>query len=223
MTPRGWYVHALKPAADRVAAAVLLLATSPVLGVAALVVRVHFGAPVLFVQERPGLHGRPFRLRKLRTMRHAHDAQGRLLPDAARLTPIGRWLRALSVDELPQLVNVLRGEMSLVGPRPLLPAYLDRYSPRQARRHEVRPGLTGWAQVHGRNAVDWTERLELDVWYVEHVGPLLDLRILGLTALRLLRPSGIAYAGHATMPEFQGAGEPDADARDGAAAPGRRA
>ena len=223
MTTRGWYVHGLKPAADRVAAVVLLLATSPVLGAAALLVRLHFVAPVLFVQERPGLHGRPFRLRKLRTMHHVHDPQGRLLPDAARLTPIGRWLRAVSVDELPQLLNVLRGEMSLVGPRPLLPAYLDRYSPRQARRHEVRPGLTGWAQVHGRNAVDWSERLELDVWYVEHVGPLLDLRILGLTALRLLRPSGIAYAGHATMPEFQGTSEPDAGARDGAAAPGRGA
>jgi sugar transferase EpsL len=223
MTARGWYVHGLKPIADGLAAAVLLLVTSPILGAAALVVRVHFGAPVLFVQDRPGLHGRLFRLRKLRTMRHAHDPQGRPLPDAARLTSVGRWLRALSVDELPQLVNVLQGEMSLVGPRPLLPAYLDRYSPRQARRHDVRPGLTGWAQVHGRNAVDWAERLELDVWYVEHVGPLLDLRILGLTALRLLRPSGIAYAGHATMPEFQGAGEPAAEARDGAATPGRRA
>ena len=223
MTASRWYVHALKPAADRLAAAVLLLATLPILGAAALLVRVHFGAPVLFVQERPGLHGRLFLLRKLRTMHHAHDPHGRLLPDAARLTSVGRWLRALSVDELPQLVNVLRGDMSLVGPRPLLAAYLDRYSPRQARRHEVRPGLTGWAQVHGRNAVDWAERLELDVWYVEHAGPLLDLRILGLTVLRLLRPSGIAHAGHATMPEFQGAAEPAADGHDGAATPGRGA
>jgi len=220
---RGWYVRVVKPAADRLAAGGLLVVTAPLLAVSAALVRVRLGSPVLFVQERPGLHGRLFRLLKLRTMRDATDAAGRPLPDAERLTALGVWLRRLSLDELPQLVNVLRGEMSLIGPRPLLPAYLPRYSPRQARRHEVRPGLTGWAQVRGRNALDWAERLELDVWYVEHVGLALDLQIAALTALRLVRPSGISYGGHATMPEFQGTLDADGGSADRAGAPGGRA
>ena len=198
------YLRFVKPAADRLAAALLLAGTAPLLAVSAALVRLRLGSPVLFVQERPGLLGRPFRLLKLRTMRHAVDRTGVQLPDEARLTALGRWLRALSLDELPQLVNVLRGDMSLVGPRPLLPAYLARYTPRQARRHEVKPGITGWAQVHGRNALDWETRFALDVWYVDHVSLAVDARILALTVLRLLRPTGVSHAGHATMPEFGG-------------------
>jgi lipopolysaccharide/colanic/teichoic acid biosynthesis glycosyltransferase len=190
---------------DLMTSALALLALAPLLLVLAILVRVKLGAPVLFRQERPGLGGRPFRLVKFRTMTDARDAvTGALAPDAARLTPFGRWLRAASLDELPELWNVLRGDMSFVGPRPLLMAYLERYTPTQVRRHEVRPGLTGWAQVHGRNAVDWEERLALDVWYVDHRSFLLDLRILARTVLLVLRREGIAAAGDATMPEFRG-------------------
>jgi len=152
----------------------------------ALLVRVLLGSPVLFVQERPGLGGRPFRLLKFRTMTDARDASGKLRPDAERLTSFGRLLRSLSLDELPELVNVLRGEMSLVGPRPLLMAYLCRYTPEQARRHEVLPGLTGWAQVNGRNALTWEERFRLDVWYVDHLSFALDAKILMLTLVQFL-------------------------------------
>lgn len=181
-----------------------LILLAPVLAWLYLRVRRVLSTPVLFTQERPGLHGRPFQLVKFRTMTDARDTAGNLLPDAERLTPFGRWLRATSLDELPELWNVLRGDMSLVGPRPLLMQYLDRYSPEQARRHEVRPGITGWAQVNGRNAISWEEKPTLDVWYVDHRNVWLDVRILALTVWKVLRREGIAADGEATMPEFMG-------------------
>ncbi len=192
----------------------LVLAAAPVLAPVliglALVVRWKLGAPVLFRQIRPGLHGRAFHLVKFRTMTDARGAGGELLPDAVRLTAFGRFLRSSSLDELPELWNVLRGEMSLVGPRPLLVEYLGRYDREQARRHHVRPGITGWAQVNGRNALDWPTRFRFDVWYVDHLGFMLDLRILWLTVLRVLKRDGIAAQGHATMPKFEGnEGRPD--------------
>jgi lipopolysaccharide/colanic/teichoic acid biosynthesis glycosyltransferase len=162
------------------------------------------GSPVLFSQVRPGLHGKPFRMVKFRTMTDERDSSGVLLPDAQRLTPFGRFLRASSLDELPELWNVLRGEMSLVGPRPLLMEYLPLYSPEQARRHEVRPGITGWAQVNGRNAISWTDKFALDVWYVDHRSLWLDVRILWLTVRKVLVRDGISAAGEATMPAFTG-------------------
>jgi lipopolysaccharide/colanic/teichoic acid biosynthesis glycosyltransferase len=179
----------------------------PALVVIAALVRLDLGAPVLFRQMRPGLNGRPFPLIKFRTMTDARDASGQLLPDEQRLIPLGRALRRLSLDELPELLNVLRGEMSLVGPRPLLARYLDRYTPAQARRHEVRPGITGWAQVHGRNALTWEEKFALDVWYVDHVSLWLDLRILWRTLLVVLRREGISAPDHSTMPEFTGSAD----------------
>lgn len=189
---------------DVVGAGSALVVLSPVLAVTAIAVRRRLGRPVLFVQDRGGLDGSTFRLLKFRTMRDAVDQDGRALPDEERLTPFGERLRRTSLDELPELVNVLRGEMSLVGPRPLLADYLDRYSPRQARRHEVRPGLTGWTQVNGRNGLTWSEKFDLDVWYVDHVSLGLDLRILWRTVAAVLRPDGIASEGHATMPVFLG-------------------
>ena len=176
----------------------------PLLGLVALLVRWKLGAPVLFRQARPGQHGRLFTLLKFRTMNDARDREGRLLADGERLSAFGRWLRATSLDELPELINVLRGDMSLVGPRPLLVEYLARYTPEQARRHEVRPGITGWAQVNGRNALAWEERFALDVWYVEHQSLWLDLRILGRTLGSVLKREGITAPGVATMPEFLG-------------------
>jgi sugar transferase EpsL len=198
------YSSWLKRAIDAVVAAVLLVFLSPLLLLLAAAVRIALGRPVLFRQPRPGLRGAPFEILKLRTMRDAHDASGALLPDDARLTGLGRFLRATSLDELPELWNVLRGDMSLVGPRPLLVEYLPRYSAEQRRRHEVRPGITGWAQVHGRNAVDWDERFRLDVWYVDHVSLALDLRIVLRTIGLVLRREGISAADHATMPPFEG-------------------
>lgn len=168
------------------------------------VVRRKLGSPVLFRQVRPGLHGRPFMMVKFRTMTDERGADGELLSDARRLTTFGRFLRASSLDELPELWNVLCGEMSLVGPRPLLLEYLPLYSPTQARRHEVRPGITGWAQVNGRNAVSWDERFALDVWYVDHGSLWLDLRILWLTVRKVLVREGISAQGEATMPRFTG-------------------
>ncbi len=194
----------LKRSFDFLSALVLLIALSPLLALVAAAVRWKLGRPVLFAQLRPGLHGRPFEFYKFRTMAETRDAAGALLPDAARLTPVGELMRKFSLDELPQLVNVFKGDMSLVGPRPLLMEYLPLYSERQARRHAVRPGITGWAQVNGRNALDWETRFELDQWYVEHRSFWLDLRILALTLLRILRPRGISQAGHATMPKFTG-------------------
>ena len=181
-----------------------LIVLSPLMVCLALLIRVKLGAPVLFSQVRPGLNTVPFRMYKFRSMTNARDAHGSLLPDAERLTPFGKFLRASSLDELPELFNILRGDMSLVGPRPLLMEYLPLYSARQARRHEVRPGLTGWAQVNGRNALSWDEKFELDVWYVENRSFALDLKILWLTMLTVIRRKGISSDGHATMPPFTG-------------------
>lgn len=170
----------------------------------AVFVRLKFGKPVLFKQERPGLHGKPFILYKFRTMTNQHDKNGRLLPDRLRLTPFGRFLRKCSLDELPQLYNVLRGDMSFVGPRPLLMDYLPLYSKEQAKRHQVRPGITGLAQVSGRNAISWKEKFELDVWYVENQTFLLDMRILFFTVLKVFKSEGINQVGQATMEKFTG-------------------
>jgi lipopolysaccharide/colanic/teichoic acid biosynthesis glycosyltransferase len=174
-----------------------------VLAVIGVLVRVKLGRPVFFCQKRPGLHGEIFELIKFRTMTDKRDAAARLLPDAERLTPFGRWLRATSLDELPELLNVLRGEMSLVGPRPLLVEYLPRYAPEQARRHDVLPGLTGWCQVNGRNALSWEQKFALDIWYVEHRRFWLDLKILFLTIGQVVARRGVSAAEHATMPEFR--------------------
>ena len=181
-----------------------LMLLAPVMLAVAGLVAWRLGRPVLFRQLRPGLRGRLFTLYKFRTMTDGRDAAGRLLPDAERLTRLGRLLRGLSLDELPELFNVLRGEMSLVGPRPLLPAFLDRYTAEEARRHDALPGITGWAQVHGRNGIDWEERFRLDVWYVDHRSLRLDLRILLMTVRAVLSREGIAYPGRATSPEFRG-------------------
>ncbi|MGV6477296.1 sugar transferase [Azotobacter vinelandii] len=194
----------LKRSFDLFVAAVALLLLAPLLLALAWLVRRRIGTPVLFRQMRPGLHGRPFELLKFRSMREARDERGAPLPDAERLTPFGRFLRASSLDELPELWNVLKGDMSLVGPRPLLMDYLPLYSPEQARRHAVRPGITGWAQVNGRNALSWEEKFRLDVWYVEHRTFRLDLRILLLTLKRVLAREGISAEGEATMARFTG-------------------
>lgn len=181
-----------------------LLVLAPFLLLLALLVRLKLGAPILFRQQRPGLHGRAFTLYKLRTMTDARDADGNLLPDAKRLTSFGRFLRSSSLDELPEFFNVLKGDMSLVGPRPLLMQYLDRYTPEQARRHEVRPGITGWAQVNGRNALTWEEKFALDVWYVDNRSLWLDVKILAMTVWQVLKREGISHPGEATMAEFMG-------------------
>lgn len=198
---------AAKRLLDLLIAGIALAILSPLLAVVALLVRARLGSPMLFRQQRPGLHGRPFTLIKFRTMRDARDQQGKSLADEQRLTRFGRWLRATSIDELPELWNVLRGDMSLVGPRPLLMHYLPLYSTEQARRHDVRPGITGWAQVNGRNAISWEEKFALDVWYVDHWSLWLDLRILGRSLLALVRPHGISAEGSATMPEFTGSND----------------
>jgi sugar transferase EpsL len=198
----------VKRCGDAACAAMALLAFTPLLLLIALAIRFTMGAPVLFRQRRPGWRAKPFLMVKFRTMSDARDVTGRPLPDPQRLTRLGRFLRATSLDELPELWNVLRGEMSLVGPRPLLMEYLDRYTPEQARRHDVRPGLTGWTQVNGRNALSWDEKFVLDVWYVDHQSIRLDLKILALTVLAVLRREGISAAGHATMPEFTGSSTP---------------
>src|SRR3970040_2264113 len=180
-----------------------LLLITPLLGALALMIRWRLGPPVLFEQSRPGLRGEGFKLYKFRTMNEARSTEGRLFPDEARLTGFGRFLRSFSLDELPELINVLRGEMSLVGPRPLLMTYLERYTPEQARRHEVLPGLTGWAQVNGRNALTWEQKFEHDVWYVDHWSLWLDVRILALTLVKTLTREGISQPGHATAEEFR--------------------
>ncbi len=182
----------------------LLVFLAPFLLVLALLIRARIGSPVFFVQKRPGLHGNPFMLVKFRTMGDARDSRGESLPDAERLSPFGRFLRSSSLDELPELWNVLKGDMSLVGPRPLLMEYLPLYTPAQARRHEVRPGITGWAQVNGRNAVDWEKRFQLDLWYVDNHSFSLDLRILYMTLAQVFSRQGVSAEGHATMPRFTG-------------------
>jgi sugar transferase EpsL len=192
----------MKRALDIVASFVALVVASPGLLAVAVLVRLKLGSPVLFAQPRPGLGGRIFTLWKFRTMTDARDSQGNLLPDAQRMTGFGRFLRSTSIDELPELWNVLRGDMSLVGPRPLLVSYLSRYSPEQARRHDVRPGLTGWAQVNGRNASSWEDRLRLDTWYVDHMTLLLDLHIVLRTVTIVLQREGVSSADSVTMPEF---------------------
>ena len=192
---------------DIILATLALIILSPILTVIAICVRLLLGHPIFFRQVRPGLHGQPFHIVKFRTMKDTCDADGNLLPDEERLTAFGRFLRSTSLDELPELLNVLRGDMSLVGPRPLLMSYLERYTPEQARRHDVKPGITGWAQVNGRNTLNWQDRFELDVWYVEHLSLWLDVKIMALTLYKVLRREGINAAGHATMTEFMGSPE----------------
>ena len=181
-----------------------LVFISPILILIAMLVRIFHGTPVLFRQVRPGYLARPFTNFKFRTMRDIRDGQGNLLPDADRITPLGRFLRSTSLDELPELFNVLRGEMSWVGPRPLLMQYLDRYTAEQARRHQVLPGITGWAQVNGRNALTWEEKFQHDVWYVDHWSLWLDIKILLMSPMKVFKREGVSQPGHATMQEFMG-------------------
>ena len=191
---------------------VLVVSTAPLwlslLAIVAALVRWRLGSPVFFRQPRPGLHGTIFEIVKFRTMQDLRDADGTLLPDEARLPAFGRWLRSTSLDELPELFNVLSGDMTLVGPRPLLAEYLDRYDARQRRRHEVPPGLTGWAQINGRNDLPWEDRLQMDIWYVDHRSLGLDLKVLLLTIARVLTRRGVSAPGSATMPKFQGTASP---------------
>ncbi len=179
-----------------------LLMISPVFAVVALMIWLSMGRPIFFRQIRPGLHSKPFTIYKFRTMKDMSDKNDQVLADRYRLTAIGRFLRSASLDELPELFNVLKGDMSIVGPRPLLMQYLDRYTPEQARRHEVKPGLTGWAQVNGRNAITWEDKFKFDVWYVDHQSLWLDLKIIGMTVLKVLKREGISAEGEATMSEF---------------------
>lgn len=183
---------------------VLSIIFFPFVVVIFIMLTVTIGWPVIFSQIRPGLHGRPFRIYKFRTMKDTRDSTGTLLPDEVRLTMVGRLLRVFSLDELPQLYNIIRGELSFVGPRPLLMEYLPRYTPEQARRHDVEPGITGWAQVNGRNAISWEEKFKLDIWYVDHYSFILDMKILWMTLIKVLKKEGISAAGYATMPEFTG-------------------
>lgn len=199
-----WYKRFGKRLVDLGLALAALALLWPVLLCLAVLVRLKLGAPVLFRQSRPGLHGRPFSILKFRTMTDASDARGNLLPDGERLTRFGRFLRSTSLDELPELFNVLRGDMSLVGPRPLLMAYLPLYSPEQARRHEVRPGITGWAQVNGRNALSWEEKFAMDVWYVDQQSFWMDVKIVLLTVWKILKRENITLPGHATTTAFRG-------------------
>ena len=194
----------LKSIADRFFAFFALMLLLPLLIVVGLLIRFHLGSPVLFLQQRPGFRERPFWLLKFRTMTNQRDINGALLQDDLRLTPFGRFLRATSVDELPGLINILCGEMSFIGPRPLLMAYLPLYSPEQARRHDVKPGFSGWAQINGRNALSWEEKFRLDVWYVDHQSLWFDLHIFLITVWKVIRREGISAAGDATMPLFRG-------------------
>ena len=200
----------MKRTLDVVGSSMGLLVLSPILIALSVLVRLSMGSPVFFRQRRPGLQGQPFVILKFRTMTNERDVDGDLLPEEERLTTVGRFLRSASLDELPELWNVLRGEMSLVGPRPLLMEYLPRYTDRQARRHEVRPGITGWAQVNGRNARSWEERLEMDVWYVENQSLWLDLKILCQTVVKVLKREGVTQPGHVTVERFQGQSGNDA-------------
>ncbi|MBI1346063.1 sugar transferase [bacterium] len=204
----GWYRRGGKRCLDALAAAGMLLLLSPLLASLAVLIRFRLGSPVLFRQDRPGLQGRVFSIYKFRTMTDARDAAGNLLPDDIRLTKFGRWLRSTSLDELPELWNILIGDMSFVGPRPLLVRYLPLYTPEQSRRHDVRPGLSGWAQIHGRNATTWEERLAHDVWYVDHLTLPLDVSIAWATVGKVLKRDGVSHGETATMPEFTGTSVP---------------
>ena len=183
---------------------VFLCIFSPVFLVISIMVRKKFGSPVLFRQKRTGLKGKPFTICKFRTMTNDRDGDGNPLPDGKRLVPFGEFLRRTSLDEIPEILNVVKGEMSLVGPRPLLVEYMERYSPEQKRRHTVKPGITGWAQINGRNSVSWDERFGMDLWYVDHWNIILDLKILLITIIKVLKREGISAEGHVTMPEFRG-------------------
>ena len=199
-----WYASCGKRILDLMVCVPCTILSLPILATIAVLAKVFMGSPVMYWSNRPGLGGKPFSLLKFRTMKDSPDEEGQLLPDGQRLTRFGRFLRLLSLDELPEVLNVLRGEMSLVGPRPLLMEYLERYTVEQARRHEVKPGITGWAQVNGRNSLSWEEKFEYDVWYVDHVSLWLDLKILAMTICRVTACRGISAEGHATMPEFNG-------------------
>ena len=194
----------LKRVLDLTVSIVGLILFAPIFAAIALLVWITMGSPVLFRQLRPGLHGEPFIIFKFRTMKEIRNEQGELFPDEMRITAIGRFLRKTSLDELPEVFNVIKGEMSLVGPRPLRMEYLDRYTSEQARRHEVKPGITGWAQVNGRNAISWEEKFKYDVWYVDNWSLFLDIKILCLTVIKVLKREGISANGHATMPVFLG-------------------
>lgn len=199
------YLHT-KRALDFLVSGICLVALSPVFLLLALMIRLSLGKPILYRQTRPGFGGVPFALIKFRSMLEAFDQNGDPLPNEQRMTPFGRFLRSSSLDELPELWNILKGDMSLVGPRPLLMEYLPLYSDRQRRRHEVPPGLTGWSQVNGRNAISWAEKFELDVWYVDNASFLLDLKIIAMTVLKVIRREGISHARDVAMPRFQGSG-----------------
>ena len=197
----------MKRTFDIILSLFVLLVFSPVLIILGVILLLTISTPVLFKQTRPGLQGKPFTFYKFRTMTDSHDSGGNLLPDKDRITPLGNFLRKTSLDELPSLFNVLKGDMSMVGPRPLLTEYLDLYTPEQARRHEVKPGITGWAQVNGRNAISWEDKFKFDVWYVDNQSLGLDFKILFMTIWKVLKGEGISQIGHATMEEFHGQGE----------------
>lgn len=199
-----FYCHYGKRLLDIVFAILVFFILSPLLLIVAILVWLKLGSPIMFRQQRPGLHGQLFKILKFRTMFDYCDEKGCLLLDEERLNRLGKFLRSTSLDELPELLNVLKGQMSLVGPRPLMIQYLERYTQEQMRRHEVKPGITGWAQVKGRNAISWEERFEYDVWYVDHKSLWLDLKIIALTVWKILKREGICQEGHATMPEFRG-------------------
>ncbi len=196
------YRSLFKPLLDRLGALLLLTLLSPLLLVLILLIRIKLGTPILFKQERPGKDEKPFTIYKFRTMNDQKDSKGELLPDEERLTPLGKFIRSLSLDELPQLLNVLKGEMSFIGPRPLLTEYLPLYNETQKKRHKVTPGITGWAQVNGRNAITWEKKFELDVYYVEHISWKLDLKIIMMTLQKIIRRSDISQEGHATVEKF---------------------
>ena len=200
----GIYEKYIKRPQDFILSVIAIIVLSPVLVLIAVLVRIKLGSPVLFKQQRPGLNGKIFNMYKFRTMTDKRDSEGNLLPDAERLTKIGKIVRSLSIDELPQLINVLKGDMALVGPRPLLPKYLPLYSEEQFRRHEVRPGITGWAQVNGRNDISWKRKFELDVWYVDHISFWLDVKIIMLTIKKVFVREGINKEGNATTEPFNG-------------------
>lgn len=194
----------IKRLIDIIGSLIGLAITSPIIVAVSIIIYFTMGKPIFFKQLRPGLNGKPFCIYKFRTMLDLRDEDGKLLPDEKRLTTIGKFLRSTTLDELPEFWNVLKGDMSLVGPRPLLMEYLDRYTPEQSRRHNVKPGMTGWAQVNGRNAISWEEKFKLDIWYVDNWNILLDLKIIFLTILKVLKREGISAEGHITMPEFKG-------------------